>query len=305
MIEIWLVTLCWGLSFPLARFLVAELDPLWITTFRFLLGGLALFLFFLFKGEKRKLKIESVRLIIFLAIFEFFLVYFFYLTSIKYLPASKVAALTLTTPVIVLILDSIFKRKMPLLKILIPFIFATLGAVVLYDKSASHSADKYNQIIGFICIIISNTSFAFANVILRSRMNSSNIFVTGSAQIVAGIMSMIASILVVGAPNRISTERFAILIYLSVVATGIGFWFWNRSVNKLGALYPGLISNLKAPIAALLSVLILKESVPVIMWIGISLLIISASFAKLTIEHKINPTITVQTNPIRESEASS
>ncbi|MBU4485041.1 EamA family transporter, partial [bacterium] len=275
-----------GLSFPLARLLVADLDPLWVTAFRFLIGGGVLFAIALFKKSYKEIKDYSFKLILFLAVFEFFLVYFLYLTSIKYLPASKVAALTLTTPIMILAIDSFFKSKFPALKILLPFIFALFGSLVLYDKNPVDGVTVGGQVVGFVCIMLSNLSFAFANVVLRRRAHSSAIFVTSAAQMLAGLLSLVTSLVWVGAPKSLTPSRWGILIYLSVIATGIGFWFWNRSVNKLGALYPGLISNLKAPIAAALSMILIKEFVSIEMWIGIICLVVSATFARNTIENK-------------------
>jgi len=282
MYEIWLVTLCWSLSFPLARILVAELDPLWITTFRFLIGGSALLVLSTF-GRSRKVDIKrSWKLVLFLAIFEFFLTYFLYLTSIMYLPASKVAAMTLSTPVVILILDSALKGKFPALKIAVPFALAIVGTIILYDPT-SHVHAR-GQLIGFATILLSNLSFAIASVIMRRRVGSSAIRITGIAQVFAGAMALITCLVWKGLPGSMPVSHWAILIYLSIVATGIGFWFWNRSVNKLGPLYPGLISNLKAPIAAVLSVLLLGEVVSILNWVGIVFLVISASFAHTTIE---------------------
>lgn len=286
MYEIWLVTFCWGLSFPLARMLVAELDPLWITTFRFLIGGgFLLFLSTLKKSRPANLK-RSWKLVLFLTIFEFFLTYVLYLTSIMYLPASKVAALTLSTPVLILILDSALKGRFPALKIMLPFVLALVGTVVLYDTSSPAQTLVTTQLIGFICIILSNLSFAIASVIMRSRAGSSAIRITGAAQLAAGTMALATSLAWKGLPGSLSAPLWMVLIYLSVIATGVGFWFWNRSVIKLGALYPGLISNLKAPIAAVLAVILLKEVVSPLHWAGIVFLVISASFAYTTIERE-------------------
>ena len=284
MYEIWFVTFCWGLSFPLARMLVAELDPLWITTFRFLIGGTALLLLSQLKTSQPANIKKSWKLIGFLAIFEFFLTYFLYLTAIMYLPASKVAALTLSTPLLILILDSALKGRFPALKITLPFILALAGTVVLYDTSSPAQTFFSKQLIGFICIILSNLSFAIASVIMRRRAGSSAIRITGIAQLVAGAMALVTCFAWKGLPGSLSAHLWLVLLYLSIVATGIGFWFWNRSVIKLGALYPGLISNLKAPIAAVLAVLILKEVVGLTHWVGIIFLVISASFAHTTID---------------------
>jgi drug/metabolite transporter (DMT)-like permease len=282
--EIWLVTFCWGLSFPLARMLVAEIDPLWVTTFRFLIGGLALLAMSSF-GKPRPLKLRrSWKLVLFLAVFEFFLTYFLYLTSLVYLPASKVAALTLTTPVLILVLDSALKGRFPALRILLPFALAIVGSLILYDHSSAHPLQARGEMLGFIFIILSNLSFAIASVVMRRRAGSSAIRITGTAQVAAGIMALVTSLAWKGLPGSLSASLWLVLIYLSVIATGVGFWFWNRSVSKLGALYPGLVSNLKAPIAAVLSVIILGETVSVVHWTGIVFLVVSACFAHATIE---------------------
>jgi len=282
MYEIWLVTLCWSLSFPLARMLVAELDPLWITTFRFLIGGASLLILSTF-GRPRRVNIKkSWKLVLFLAVFEFFLTYVLYLTSLMYLPAAKVAAMTLSTPVVILILDSALKGRFPALKIAVPFALAIVGTIILYNP-ASHAHAK-GQLLGFAAILLSNLTFAIASVVMRRRAGSSAIRITGVAQVFAGVMALVTSLAWKGLPGSLSASLWAILIYLSVIATGVGFWFWNRSVNKLGALYPGLISNLKAPIAAVLSVLILGEVVSLYNWLGIVFLVVSACFAHTTIE---------------------
>ncbi len=284
MYEIWLVTLCWGLSFPLARILVGEMEPLWITCFRFLLGGSVLFIFSAAKSSWQIIKQQSWKLIIFLAVFEFFLMYFLYLSSLKYLPASKVAALTLTTPAIILLFESFFRKKLPGFKIVIPVLLAILGAATLYNRNPGTIMNGSDQLFGFTLILGSNACFAFANVVMRPKIQASSLLVISLAQLLAALMSGIVSFSLTGLPKNLTLSNWGILIYLSVIATGLGFWFWNRSINKLGALYPSLISNLKAPIAAILSMIILSEIVPNIMWLGMAFLILSAGLAHTTIE---------------------
>jgi drug/metabolite transporter (DMT)-like permease len=285
MYEIWLVTICWGLSFPLARILVGEMDPLWITAFRFLFGGVFLFFLAIRRSSGQNLKRSSWRLIIFLSVFEFFLTYLLYLSSLKYLPASKIAALTLTTPVLILLFQSLGGGRFPKLRIIIPVLLAIVGAAALYEQ-ASSKATLSNQLIGFALIMTSNASFALASVIMRSRLQASSLLVTSTAQLLAGVFSVMTSLIWTGLPQIPALPQWGILVYLSIVATGLGFWFWNRSVIKLGALYPGLIGNLKAPIAALLAVVILKETVSKEMWLGMLFLIASASLAHKTISRK-------------------
>ncbi|MFH1875250.1 MAG: EamA family transporter [Pseudomonadota bacterium] len=284
MYEIWLVTLCWGLSFPLARILVGEMNPLWITFFRFFLGGGTLFIYAVFRTSWADFKKQPWSLILFLAVFEFFLMYFLYLSSLKYLPASKVAALTLTTPAIILLFDSFFRKRLPGIKIIFPVILAVLGALALYNRNVASNFNPYAQLFGFALILGSNACFAFANVIMRPKLQASSLPVISLAQLLAAFMSGLASLSLVGLPGKLSLTNWGILFYLSVVATGLGFWFWNRSINKLGALYPSLISNLKAPIAAIFSMIILSELVPFIMWLGMTFLILSAGLAHTTIE---------------------
>lgn len=258
--EAWVVSLLWGASFPLAKIALGGFHPLWLTSIRFLVGALILGIVIGFGSHNSDPALEKPsvarRDLAIVVLFEFGLMYLLYLTSLNYLPPGEVAALTRTTPVAVLILEVWLVGTLPSGRKLLAVLVAAVGVTILYFNEASRSASglfSSVRLMGYLAIMASNTSFAFAIVWISKKPALSSLRATAFAQGIAGVLVGVVGLSILGTPSIPEIKPLLATLYLALLPTGLGFWLWNRGIARVGALAPSLISNSMVAVAFLIS----------------------------------------------------
>ena len=254
---IWLiaVTLIWGFSFGLIKNNLAGVDSFFVSLCRM---GLSLLVFLPFLRLRKIPKKLALKLLLIGAV-QFGIMYIFYINSFRFLKAYEVALFTIFTPLYVTILDGLLEKKfLPLF--LATALMSIAGTAIVVFKDITTS----NLLIGFLLVQVSNLAFAAGQVVYRRVMKTEPgvkdpevfaLLYTGGV-IATGIGAAIFtkwSVLTLGSVQVWS------LIYLGVIASGIGFFLWNlgaRQVN-IGAL--AVANDLKVPMAIAVSLLVFGE----------------------------------------------
>ena len=74
-------------------------------------------------------------------------------------------------------------------------------------------------------------------------------------------------------PPAPTHTQLAILVYLGLVASGIGFFLWNRGARLVSAGQLAVMNNLKIPLGVAVSLLIFRETAGLYSLLAGSLLI--------------------------------
>lgn len=254
MLYLIVVSLLWAFSFGLIKRYLAGVDSAFVTTIRL---GLSLIVFLPFL----RLRGVSVRIGLTLAAIgavQFGVMYLAYIESFRYLHAYEAALFTITTPIFVTLLVDCFERALRP-RALIAALLAVVGTGIIVVKST----DLKLTLAGLALVQLSNVAFAFGQVFYRrlrkqhAALKDREIF----ALLYAGaVVVAVTALLGRGVSFNLTTSQLWTLVYLGMVASGVGFFLWNKGAVQVKGGTLAVMNNLKVPLAVACALLFFGES---------------------------------------------
>lgn len=249
------VSLLWAFSFGLTKGLTTGIDGTFVATARV---GLAMLVFLPFL-RIRGLSARTTFALIGIGAVQFGLMYLAYNESFHFLPAYQVALFTVTTPLLVTLLADAFDRKLRLRALSAALLAVAGTAIVVFKAGAPLGTLK-----GFIFVQLANAAFAIGQVLYRrvrawpGTPNDRAIF----ALLYAGafIVTLIALLLKGDVTITIHSTQLLTLLYLGIIASGVGFFLWNRGATQVNAGTLAVMNNAKVPLAIACSLLFFGET---------------------------------------------
>ena len=245
------VTLLWAFSFSLIGvFLAGQVDAWFSVLLRI---GLATLVFLPFLKIKNTPRDVAVKLMLIGAV-QLGIMYSFYYHSFLYLSVPEVLLFTVMTPIyITLINDAIDKRFN--LKFLLVAIIAVFGAVAIRYENINN-----NFIVGLLLVQAANLCFATGQVTYKRLMGGSNLdhkTVFGWFFIGALCVALICYALF-GNIDKLPTTvtQWGILIYLGTIASGLGYFAWNKGATLVNVGTLAVMNNLLIPAGIVVNVVI-------------------------------------------------
>jgi drug/metabolite transporter (DMT)-like permease len=248
-----LVSIFWAFSFGLIKWL-AGVDGTFISAARLALA-LLVFLPFL---RVRGLATRTTLALAGIGSVQFGLMYLAYNESFNFLKSYQVALFTLTTPVFVTLLADAFDRTLRP-RALIAALLAIAGAGCVVFKTAPGSGITT----GLVLVQLSNLAFALGQVLyrrlraqqpaLRDRNVFALLYAGGFAIALAAMATRHVSI-------TLSGRQLLVMLYLGLIASGLGFFLWNVGAMHVGAGTLAAMNNAKIPLAVAVSLLVFGET---------------------------------------------
>ncbi|WP_269526954.1 EamA family transporter [Coraliomargarita parva] len=250
-----LVSLFWAFSFGLIGNRLAGMDSVQITCLRLLLALLVFLPFFRPRGLRTG---DTLRLLLCGSI-QFGCMYLCYIQAFRYLPSHLVALFSITTPLYVVIIHELRSLRFQS-RHFAAALLSIAGAAVIKIEAGSYE-DLWT---GFLLMQLSGIAFAFGQVYYRDwkqahpRIQDARIFALPYAGGCAAAFgySFFASDWSSFAP---SPEQVVVLLYLGVIASGLGFFLWNKgaSLSRAGTL--AAFNNAVIPIGMFCSLFVFGE----------------------------------------------
>jgi len=256
MLLLLLVSVIWALSFGLTA-QVSDLGAPFVTVARTVLAALVFLPFLDVKG----LSTRQVLAFAGIGALQFGLMYLLYITSFRWLQPSEVALFTIFTPLFVTLVGDLFERRMSWV-----FLLTAGVAVVGTGICVWSGLGRSGLVWGFLLMQGANLCFALGQVLYRRAAPASG----KRDRELMGLLYLGASVVAVAlaAPTvqwdkvlGMTLRQGAVLLYLGVVASGLGFFLFNAGARRtdLGTL--AIFNNMKIPLAILASGLIFHETV--------------------------------------------
>ena len=256
MIYLALVSVIWAFSFGLIGSALSGVDSFMVATLRL---GVASILFLPFLRLKDIGSIDRFRLIIYGAI-QFGLMYACYMRAYQFIPSHLVAIFSILTPVYVVLIHDLRRRTFSKRYLWIA-ILSVLGAASIKAKTIP-SGDIW---MGFGLMQAAGIAFAFGQVAYRDWKRANPQLPDRS---VFGLLSL-GGVFTVGCFSlmltdfhavELSSEHWKAILYLGCVASGLGFFLWNKgaSVSNPGTL--AAFNNVVVPLAVLFSLFLFGEA---------------------------------------------
>ena len=255
MVYLAVVSIIWAFSFGLIGSSLAGLDSFLVATLRLGIASVA----FLFMLRIKSIGlIDHARLVLMGAI-QFGVMYGCYMKAFQYLPSHIVAIFSITTPIYVVLIHNL-RQKSFSKKFILVALLSVVGAGIIKAQSVP-SGDIWT---GFSLMQVAGLSFAFGQVAYRDWKKGNPQVVDRSVfglLILGGFVSVgcFSFILTDFSDLNISLEQWQSIVYLGIVASGLGFFLWNKGATKVNPGTLAAFNNAVVPLAVLCSLFVFRE----------------------------------------------
>lgn len=244
----------WALSFGLLGNCLSGLPASFVAMVR-MAGSLAVFLPFV-----RKVPFFHALVMMGIGSVQFGGMYLCYIEAFHYLPSHQVALFTATTPIYVVLVNSLMKRSLKTLHLGAAILAAAGGAGILWKGFFASDG----LLTGIFLVQLSNLCFATGQIAYVSLKDSW----FGGSEPSCFAYAYAGALLVTLPPGlpaglacwqEVSVMQWWLLAYLGVVASGVCFFLWNYGARRVTPVKLAVMNNLKIPLAALTSLILFKE----------------------------------------------
>jgi drug/metabolite transporter (DMT)-like permease len=249
------VSLMWAFSFGLIRRYLVSLDSAAVALLRLCLSCLV----FLPWLRLRGIGVTMAAGLAAIGAVQFGLMYLLYLEAFQSLAAHQVAVLTLLTPMFVGLFDAALARKL-FLRPLCAAALAVVGAmIIMAARPLGHAEWR-----GILLVQASNACFALGQLLFK-RLHSKY----SKAHTTQWFAWMYLGATLIALPYAASrlphalgvvTSTQALVIgYLGIVASGLGFFLWNRGATQVNTATLAVMNNAKIPLGVAVSLVVFGE----------------------------------------------
>ncbi|MDY1038873.1 EamA family transporter [Enterobacteriaceae bacterium RIT714] len=250
-----ITTILWAFSFSLiGEYLAGHVDSYFSVLMRVGLAALVFLPFLRLRGQTLK----TILLYMLVGAMQLGIMYLFSFRAYVYLSVSEFLLFTVLTPLyITLIYDLLSKRRLRWGYVLSALLAVAGAAIIRYDKVSDHFWT------GLMFVQLANISFAIGMVGYKRLMeihpmpqhNAFAWFYMG-----AFIVAVVAWFML-GNPQKLPTTtlQWGVLIWLGVVASGLGYFMWNYGATQVDAGTLGIMNNVHVPAGLLVNLAIWQE----------------------------------------------
>lgn len=250
-----ITTILWAFSFSLiGEYLAGHVDSYFSVLMRVGLAALVFLPFLRLRGQTFK----TILLYMLVGAMQLGIMYLFSFRAYVYLSVSEFLLFTVLTPLyITLIYDLLSKRRLRWGYVLSALLAVAGAAIIRYDKVSDHFWT------GLMFVQLANISFAIGMVGYKRLMetrpmpqhNAFAWFYMGAL-----IVAVIAWFML-GNPQKLptTTVQWSVLIWLGVVASGLGYFMWNYGATQVDAGTLGIMNNVHVPAGLLVNLAIWQE----------------------------------------------
>ena len=246
------VTLLWAFSFSLIGvYLAGQVDAWFSVLMRVSLATLV-FLPFL---NPRQIERKVILQLMACGAFQLGIMYGFYYQSFLYLSVPEVLLFTVMTPIYITLLNDLIDRRLNV-GFVISALLAVLGAVAIRYQGIDEGFLK-----GLLIVQGANLCFAagqvgYKRIIAKERPDLPQRTVFGWF-FIGALIVVVPCFLLLGNTDKLPTTnlQWSILVYLGVVASGVGYFAWNKGATLVNVGTLAIANNLLIPAGILVNVL--------------------------------------------------
>lgn len=272
MLELSLVSVIWSLSFSLIELFISPYVDSYLAVLIRILCGILIFLPFV-----RKTAYQDIKTLMICGACQFGLTYIFLYKAFQYITAIEVLLFSITTPIYIVMIHSFFEKRFATRAFAAAFL-AVIGAGIIRYQAISQSF-----VIGFFLMQTANFVFAFGQTYYqRTQKQSAKNYQNFFWFFVGAFIIVFPTWLFLGTTKfTMQTSTLLSLLYVGLLATGLGQYFWLQGATKVSAATLSVMNNLLIPIGIMINILfggVIK--MPVEFTIGSTIILFSLWVAK-------------------------
>ncbi|MFA0568712.1 carboxylate/amino acid/amine transporter [Vibrio kagoshimensis] len=255
------VTLLWAFSFSLIGvYLAGQVDAWFSVLMRVALAGLVFLPFLKFRNVPKPLiaKLMAIGGI------QLGLMYCFYYQSFLLLSVPEVLLFTVFTPIYVTLFYDFLKGRFS------PWYLVTAAIAVVGAVFIKFAGINENFLMGFLVVQGANLCFAIGQVSYKVVMEKESIdlpqhTIFGYFYLGALCVASVAFMLL-GNPDKLPTTslQWGVLIYLGLIASGLGYFVWNKGACMVNAGALAVMNNALVPAGLVVNILIWNRDVDLV-----------------------------------------
>lgn len=251
-----ITSLLWAFSFGLIKGGLTGLPSSSVAFVRLFIA-FAIFTPFL---RFRTLRAGNAAKLLLIGAVQYGLMYVAYIQAFQHLQAYEVALFTVFTPIYVTLVNDLFVRRLCPISLTAVTLAVAGGIVIEYQQLGSSGLWR-----GFLLMQGANLCFAFGQIFYRRIMadlpeQPADLQVFGLLYLGAALTAALATIGSDWSAFELTIKQAGILLYLGIVASGLGFFLWNLGARRVSAGALAVFNNLKIPLGILVSVLVFGET---------------------------------------------
>ncbi|HOJ88676.1 MAG TPA: EamA family transporter [Pseudothermotoga sp.] len=245
--------LFWSSMEVLTKPLMSQVDPFFLTFFRFFVGGVFLLVF-----VRRKIPFKDILSLALVGSINGVLSMSLLQLSVKFSNASTAATLMATNPLFVTVFSLILGKEKLSVKRFLSVAIGLVGIMIL-----SYGRIEGDSIVGLLLGIGAAITFALYAVLMRDfTLKYGSLDATAvsifSAGLIYGLLLILTRNLRI---PQINIPQWLILIYAGVFVTGLAYVTYFKAMEKLGPSRTSLVFYLKPVVASFLALWLLSEPI--------------------------------------------
>ncbi len=245
------ITILWAFSFSLIGvYLAGQVDAYFSVLTRVALATMV-FLPFI-----RPVPLALAVKLMVLGAIQLGCMYVFYYQSFLLLSVPEVLIFTILTPVYVTLIFDLSQGRFSF-RYLVTALIAVLGAAII--RYSSIGSEIFT---GFLVVQGANICFAIGQVGYKVLLQRENLKLPQRAIFgyfyLGALAVTIFTWLLFGNPAKLPTTslQWEILLYLGLIASGLGYFFWNKGATKVDAGTLAIMNNALVPAGLIVNLLI-------------------------------------------------
>ena len=255
------VTFLWAFSFSLIGvYLAGQVDAWFSVLMRVSLATL-LFLPFL---KLRQITPKIALQLMLCGAFQLGIMYGFYYQSFLYLSVPEVLLFTVMTPIYITLLNDVLDKRFNI-GFIISALLAVIGAVAIRYQAIDEGFLK-----GLLIVQGANLCFAigqvtYKRIIVKQPIDLPQRTIFGWF-FIGALVVVIPCYLLLGNSDKLptSTLQWSILTYLGIVASGIGYFAWNKGATQVNVGTLAVANNLLIPAGILVNVIFWNQDADIL-----------------------------------------
>lgn len=245
-----IITVVWALSFNLIGiFLAGHVDSDFAVLTRVAIAGLVFLPFTAWNGIAGMRKLGTMAA----GALQFGVTYLLLYRSFHFVSVAEVLLFTIFTPIYITLLDDLLQRRFN------PRAFAAALVAVIGSLIIRYDHIDSNALTGFLLLQAANLTFAAGQVGYRRlvarypsnlpQYRSFGYFFLGA------LVVALPSFLIFGNAAKLpaTLDQFAVLAFLGLISSALGFYWWNKGACMVDAGTLGAMNNMHIPVGLLIN----------------------------------------------------
>lgn len=263
----------WGTAGTAASFAIG-LNPVVLATISVGIGGLIHTLLSFKSIIKYHKKLFNYKTQLLLGVIASICCPLFFYSSVSFAGVSIGTVLSIgCAPLFSVILEWLFDQQKLLLKWLISFIFGISGVILLSYSGETHSNVNILQserILGVIFGLLSSLSYASYSFIMRNLIHK-DIDARAAMGSIFGICALLVlpTLFFTGKNLLVYPVNLWVALYIPIVPMFLGYLFFSFGLKRIPASQAMTLALVEIPVAAILAVLLLGESLNFSSYLGL------------------------------------